>query len=91
MAELMGRVAAHNILVAESGKGKRKHYHESPNILCVMDTGNSAAFIFRNTKTSFIIPMPFFGHWMKKSWGTYAKVSEVGIFSHFSTVLNQLV
>ena len=50
MAELMGRVAAHNILVAESGKGKRKHYHESPNILCVMDTGNGAAFVFRNAK-----------------------------------------
>jgi sulfide:quinone oxidoreductase len=84
VAELMGRTAAHNILVTETGKGTKKHYHESPNILCVMDTGNGAAFVFRNTKTSFIIPMPFFGHWMKRGWGTYAKMSKVGIRRHFS-------
>jgi sulfide:quinone oxidoreductase len=87
VAELMGRTAAHNILVNENGKGNKKHYHESPNILCVMDTGNGAAFVFRNTKTSFIVPMPFFGHWMKRGWGTYAKVSKVGIFSHFSNFI----
>jgi sulfide:quinone oxidoreductase len=87
VAELMGRTAAHNILVTENGKGNKKHYHESPNILCVMDTGNGAAFVFRNTKTSFIVPMPFFGHWMKRGWGTYAKVSKVGIFSHFSNFI----
>jgi sulfide:quinone oxidoreductase len=87
VAELMGRTAAHNILVNENGKGIKKHYHESPNILCVMDTGNGAAFVFRNTKTSFIVPMPFFGHWMKRGWGTYAKVSKVGIFSHFSNFI----
>jgi sulfide:quinone oxidoreductase len=87
VAELMGRTAAHNILVTETGKGNKKHYHESPNILCVMDTGNGAAFVFRNTKTSFIVPMPFFGHWMKRGWGTYAKVSKVGIFSHFSNFI----
>jgi sulfide:quinone oxidoreductase len=87
VAELMGRTAANNILVTENGKGIKKHYHESPNILCVMDTGNGAAFVFRNTKTSFIVPMPFFGHWMKRGWGTYAKVSKVGIFSHFSNFI----
>lgn len=87
VAELMGRTAAHNILVTESGNGTKKHYHESPNILCVMDTGNGAAFVFRNTKTSFIIPMPFFGHWMKRGWGTYAKMSKVGIRRHFSNLI----
>ena len=84
VAELMGRVAAHNIQVTENGTGTKKHYHESPNILCVMDTGNGAAFVFRNTKTSFIIPMPFFGHWMKRGWGTFAKVTKVGFRGHFS-------
>jgi len=84
VAELMGRVAAHNIITTETGSGSKKHYHESPNILCVMDTGNGAAFVFRNTKTSFIIPLPFFGHWMKRGWGTYAKVTKVGILRHFS-------
>ena len=84
VAELMGRTAAHNILLSETGKGTKKHYHESPNILCVMDTGNGAAFVFRNTKTSFIIPMPFFGHWMKRGWGTYSKITKVGFWRHFS-------
>lgn len=84
VAELMGRTAAHNILVVETGNGKKKHYHENPNILCVMDTGDGAAFVFRNIKRSFIIPMPFLGHWMKRGWGTYAKVSKIGIRRHFS-------
>jgi len=84
VAELMGRNAAHNIIATETGSSHKKHYHESPNILCVMDTGNGAAFVFRNTKKSFIIPMPFIGHWMKRGWGTYAKITKVGIRRHFS-------
>jgi len=84
VAELMGRNAAHNIIANEAGSSNKKHYHESPNILCVMDTGNGAAFVFRNTKKSFIIPMPFVGHWMKRGWGTYAKMTKVGILRHFS-------
>ncbi|MBB1078051.1 FAD-dependent oxidoreductase [Rhodoferax sp. 4810] len=87
VAELMGRIAAHNMLVTESGTGTKKHYHESPHILCVMDTGNGAAFVFRNTNKSFIIPMPFLGHWMKRGWGTYAKVTKVGIWRHFSNFI----
>jgi len=62
VAELMGRIAAHNIISVETGSSSKKHYHESPNILCVMDTGNGAAFVFRNAKKSFIIPMPILGH-----------------------------
>ena len=87
VAELMGKVAAHNIISTETGSGSKKHYHESPNILCVMDTGNGAAFVFRNTSKSFIIPMPFFGHWMKRGWGHYAKVTKVGILRHFSNLV----
>lgn len=86
VAELMGRTAAHNILVAETGSGKKKHYHENPNIICVMDTGDGAAFVFRNLKRSFIIPMPILGHWMKQGWGTYAKVSKTGIRRHFANL-----
>lgn len=84
VAELMGRVAAHNIISTETGTGAKKHYHESPNILCVMDTGNGAAFVFRNTNKSFIIPMPIVGHWMKRGWGTYSKITKVGLRRHFS-------
>ena len=32
-----------------------------------MDTGNGAAFIFRNDKKAFMIPLPVLGHWMKKA------------------------
>ncbi|MBW8323869.1 MAG: FAD-dependent oxidoreductase [Prolixibacteraceae bacterium] len=88
VAELMGRVAAHNIISTETGIGAKKHYHESPNILCVMDTGNGAAFVFRNTNKSFIIPMPIVGHWMKRGWGAYSKITKVGLRRHFSGFLS---
>jgi len=86
VAELMGRIAAHNIISTETGSSHKKHYHESPNILCVMDTGNGAAFVFRNAKKSFILPMPIVGHWMKRGWGTYSKITKVGILRHFSGI-----
>lgn len=80
IAELMGRNAAHNILVSETQKGEKKGYQDELNILCVMDTGNGAAFVFRNDKKSFIIPLPVVGHWMKKGWGVYSKWTKVGKF-----------
>ena len=87
VAELMGRTAAHNIIATETGSSVKKQYHESPNIICVMDSGNGAAFVFRNSKKSFIIPMPFIGHWVKRGWGTYAKVTKIGIRRHFSNLI----
>jgi sulfide:quinone oxidoreductase len=80
VAELMGRNTAHNILSKERGTTDFKGYQEELNILCVMDTGNGAAFIFRNSKRSFIIPLPIIGHWMKKGWGTYSKLTKLGKF-----------
>lgn len=80
VAELMGRNTAHNILSKEKGTTDFKGYQEELNILCVMDTGNGAAFIFRNNKRSFVIPMPIVGHWMKKGWGIYSKLTKLGKF-----------
>ena len=80
IAELMGRNAAYNIIETEKGTNKKKGYQDSLNILCVMDTGNGAAFVFRNNTKSFIIPMPVVGHWMKKGWGTYSKLTKMGKF-----------
>ena len=80
IAELMGRNAAYNILEIEKGSSKRKGYKEHLNILCVMDTGNGAAFVFRNGTKAFMIPMPIVGHWMKKGWGVYSKLSKTGQF-----------
>jgi sulfide:quinone oxidoreductase len=80
IAELMGRNAAYNIVEIEKGSPKRKGYQEHLNILCVMDTGDGAAFVFRNGTKAFMIPMPIVGHWMKKGWGIYSKMTKVGKF-----------
>jgi sulfide:quinone oxidoreductase len=80
IAELMGRNAAYNIIEIEKGSNKRKGYQEHLNILCVMDTGNGAAFVFRNGTKAFMIPMPIVGHWMKKGWGVYSRLSKTGRF-----------
>ena len=76
IAELMGRNTAYNIVEIEKGSTKRKGYQEHLNILCVMDTGDGAAFVFRNGTKAFMIPMPIVGHWMKKGWGVYSKMTK---------------
>jgi sulfide:quinone oxidoreductase len=83
IAELMGRNAAHNIMVTESGIGVKKVYQKHLNILCVMDTGNGAAFVFRNARKAFMIPMPILGHWLKKGWGSYARLTKLGKIPRF--------
>lgn len=80
IAELMGRNAAFNIMEIEKGNTNRKGYQEHLNILCVMDTGDGAAFVFRNSTKAFMIPMPVVGHWMKKGWGMYARMTKLGQF-----------
>jgi len=78
LAEIMGRIAAHNIIEAENGSYEYKGYKEHLSILCVMDTGNGAAYVYRDSKKAFVIPMPIVGHWMKKAWGYYIKWSKTG-------------
>jgi sulfide:quinone oxidoreductase len=80
IAELMGRNAAYNIIETEKGSSKRKGYQAHLNILCVMDTGDGAAFVFRDGKRAVMIPMPVVGHWLKKGWGTYARLTKLGRF-----------
>ena len=78
IAEIMGRNAAHNILQIENGKTDFKGYQEHLNILCIMDMGNGAAFVYRDSKKEIMIPMPIFGHWMKQAWGIYSKLTKLG-------------
>ena len=78
LAEIMGRIAAHNIIEAENGSYEYKGYKEHLSILCIMDTGNGAAYVYRDSKKAFVIPMPIIGHWMKKAWGYYVKWSKTG-------------
>ena len=78
VAEVMARNLAHNIAERDKGGLNYKGYKEHLNILCVMDSGDGAAFIYRDEKRAYSIPMPIFGHWLKKGWGTYCKLSKMG-------------
>ena len=78
IAEVMARNVAFNISQADKGEVNLKSYKEHINILCLMDTGNGASLIYRDDKKAYMIPLPFIGHYMKKSWGVYAKLSKLG-------------
>jgi len=77
IAELMANNAAVNAAIEHAGqKGAIKGYQEHLNVVCVMDMGDSAGFVYRNTVRELFIPMPVVGHWLKKSWGHYYKLSK---------------
>jgi sulfide:quinone oxidoreductase len=79
IAEFMSACAAGNCAVEHLGKaGTMKGYQEHLNVLCVMDTGNGAGFVYRDRRKQMFIPMPVVGHWLKKGWGHYYKLSKMG-------------
>jgi sulfide:quinone oxidoreductase len=77
VAEVMARNTANNITVLEGGEGEMKGYKDHLNILCVMDSGDGAAFVYRDDKRGMMIPMPFIGHWLKRGWGWYCYNSKL--------------
>ncbi len=77
IAEVMARNTAFNIAAKERGSSERKGYQEHLNILCVMDSGDGAAFVYRSHKGGKMIPMPVIGHWIKKGWGWYCRNSKL--------------
>jgi len=77
VAEVMARNVAFNIKQKDKGLSQFKGYQEHLNILCVMDNGNGASFIYRDDKRAFMIPLPFIGHWLKKGWGHYCRLSKL--------------
>ncbi len=77
IAEIMAKYAVYNINNAIIGNPKRKGYPNHLNIVCVMDAGNGAIFTLRKWNKEKIIPMPTFGHWIKKAWGHYWKLSKL--------------
>lgn len=78
VAEVMAKNVAYNIFHHAQNIHSKHSYKDHLNILCVMDTGNGAAFVHRNDKGGTMIPLPIVGHWMKKSWGWYCKNSKLG-------------
>jgi sulfide:quinone oxidoreductase len=78
VAEVMAKNVAKNIFNRSQGIISRESYMEHLNILCVMDTGDGAAFVYRDNSGGKMLPMPFVGHWMKKGWGWYCRNSKLG-------------
>ena len=78
VAEVMAKNVAYNIFNHVQKIDSKQSYIEHLNILCVMDTGNGAAFVYRSDKGGKMVPMPIVGHWMKKMWGWYCKNSKLG-------------
>ena len=78
VAEVMAKNVAYNIFNHMQNIDAKKSYEGHLNILCVMDTGNGAAFVHRSEKGGKMIPMPFLGHWMKRGWGWYCYQSKLG-------------
>ncbi len=78
VAEVMAKNVAYNIFQHAQNICSKKSYTDHLNILCVMDTGNGAAFVYRDDKSGKMIPLPIIGHWMKKGWGWYCKNSKLG-------------
>jgi len=78
IAEVMAKNAAHNIKQRDNNGSNFKGYKKHLNILCVMDSGNGAAFVYRDAKRAFMLPLPIIGHWLKKGWGSYCRNSKLG-------------
>ena len=78
LAEVMARVTVRNIKSISQGRKPVEGYQKHVSILCVMDFGNGAAYVHRDAKSSTVRPLPIVGHWLKKAWGTYWKLTKKG-------------
>ena len=75
LAVVKGKIAAYNIHQQIMGSEQRKDYRSHINIMCVMDTGDGAALVYRDDKKDYVIPMPIVGHWLKIAWGVNYKIT----------------
>lgn len=80
MAEVMARVAAHNIAGAHQGRSERESYLDHVTLVCLMDVGNGANLIYRTSRREGIIPLPVVGHWAKRAWGWYSGATKLRRF-----------
>ena len=77
IAEGMARTAAFNIIAADAGRPERQGHRAHLSVLCVMDSGNGAAFVYRDDRRGLVIPMPYLGHGIKKGWLHYFRLSKL--------------
>lgn len=78
VAEVMARIAANDIARKEGGLGQAESYVDDLCILCVMDMGNGAGFVYRDDRRALFLPMPIVGHWLKRGWGRYFELRKLG-------------
>ncbi len=78
LAEIMARNAAFNIFSIENGSDARRSYIEQMNLIFMLDMGDSASLVYKNTNFDLLLPMPVVGHWLKKGWGRYYRLSRLG-------------
>ena len=76
LAEVMARVAAANVAAEEAGRPERQGYVQHVGITCLLDMGNGAAYVHRDARRERMIPLPVVGHWLKKGWGAYFRLSK---------------
>ena len=77
MAEIMADVASYNAHQQIIGSEKTKSYINKISIICVMDSGDGAAYILKTAKKEIMFMLPIIGHWLKKGWGFYYKNSKM--------------
>ncbi len=77
VAEVMARVVAGNVRALEAGRPERESYLPHLGITCLLDMGNGAAYIHRDSVKEQMVPLPVVGHWMKQAWGAYYKASKL--------------
>ncbi|MDD3466677.1 MAG: FAD-dependent oxidoreductase [Campylobacterales bacterium] len=77
VAEVMARNAAFNIFSIENHSDARRSYIEQLNLIFMLDMGDSASLVYRDSKRDFLLPIPVVGHWLKKGWGRYYRLSRL--------------
>ncbi len=78
LAEVMARTAAENAAAVDGGRAPSASYLEHMAIVCLMDTGDGGAFVYRDDAKERLVPLPVVGHWAKKRWATYFKAQKRG-------------
>ncbi len=77
LAEIMAETAAYNAHQQITGTNQTKTYIDKISIVCVMDSGDGAAWVARTKTKETMVMLPIVGHWLKKGWGFYYKNSKL--------------
>ncbi|MBO9998773.1 MAG: FAD-dependent oxidoreductase [Cyanobacteria bacterium SID2] len=75
LAELMARTAAENIALQIAGQFPRASFAEDMHILCVMDLGDEAVFVYRDEEKA-MAPQGAWARWAKLAWEKYYKLNK---------------